>query len=983
MNLINLLYAVTATLSRCRAASFNEASDVLMYEAIESGLVENLQMALDDYPRDINEKPFTLADGDTETKMSPLEMAISCHNSEIMKYLIVEEHAVIDIDTFEVAFKSSCVDCFDVLLDHSEDLLEWNFNRDLFDRIEKYSVDTEHFFIFVAKFVKRIDFNNKLALIENAFNKCIDHDRILFTVDAVELDLFHKINDPVMLKQRQSLMAYFTRFMVAKMDYVDLLPWANKLLELYPPADDFYSRIEEYASLVKTLDDRTLVIAQPEDFLLKEKNILEIEIFRAMRKDKIEIIGPRVMLKIISGDIESLREDVRGRLPEYLEQRNDTLKYSVVYNSVEFLNLFLEIVHLDAKQIKDLMTSAIFSRATDCLTILIERGFEYNNLDLCRYSIISKAASCLKMLLENSAVRPEQDQLLVYILKMDYSYTVQSDVIGCVKVLLEHGVSPNAADSRNDTVLKLAVEKKLIPIMRFLLAHGANPNIPDHLNMVPLIYALEKGSYEMAVELLNHGANTNVLGIFSGTPLAAALNLRYESTIFMRLLLKHGANPNAKECGSLPLTMAIEKGDISAVRLLLDHKADTNLSNNCGETPLLAAIKKNSFDYVNLILEHGAKPNTTDHFKNIPLMCAIEKGNYQIVKALLQRGANPNIFHPYSYMHDTPLKIAMSSRYNADGLLRVLLEHQADPNIADEKGSTTPLIEAIENDNKECVKLLQEFKADPDLEDGKGKTPLMIAISKHSVHYLNLLIDHGANIYATTETGDTLAKYAQSHWAYDCLEVLLEKGVDIDPKATFGSIRRASVDFFNNLFKQVVNPNSMDEYGSTGRECEDCEEIHSVAKSSLSGVMAAIKANSPESLRTLLKIGVSPDNRGSDGVTPLHYAVKRDLVDCVRILLEYHADSNIKDRNSTALQIVNKITSIETFELLLRYGADPNVTDENGETPLMHSVFDIERVKHLLAHRADVLAVNNEGKSVLEFARGYESYELLRSRGAL
>lgn len=52
-------------------------------------------------------------------------------------------------------------------------------------------------------------------------------------------------------------------------------------------------------------------------------------------------------------------------------------------------------------------------------------------------------------------------------------------------------------------------------------------------------------------------------------------------------LLKKGANVNScDENGNTPLLYAVASDDFDLVKLLVENKADLDLSNNCGETPL-------------------------------------------------------------------------------------------------------------------------------------------------------------------------------------------------------------------------------------------------------------------------------------------------------------------------------------------------------------------------------------------------------------
>ena len=57
----------------------------------------------------------------------------------------------------------------------------------------------------------------------------------------------------------------------------------------------------------------------------------------------------------------------------------------------------------------------------------------------------------------------------------------------------------------------------------------------------------------------------------------------------------------------------------------------------------------------------------------------------------------------------------------------------------------------------------------------------------------------------------------------------------------------------------------------------------------------AVDADQPDVVQLLLLHGLNPDMQTKQGLTPLHLAVSKGLVNCVRALLENGADMSIKD----------------------------------------------------------------------------------------
>ena len=74
--------------------------------------------------------------------------------------------------------------------------------------------------------------------------------------------------------------------------------------------------------------------------------------------------------------------------------------------------------------------------------------------------------------------------------------------------------------------------------------------------------------------------------------------------------------------------------------------------------------------------------------------------------------------------------------------------------------------------------------------------------------------------------------------------------------------------------------------------------------SSTSVLHEAVDGNQSDVVQLLLLHGFHPDVRARGGLTPLHLAVSKGLVDCVRTLIDNGADISIKDeRGQDAITI--------------------------------------------------------------------------------
>jgi len=113
--------------------------------------------------------------------------------------------------------------------------------------------------------------------------------------------------------------------------------------------------------------------------------------------------------------------------------------------------------------------------------------------------------------------------------------------------------------------------------VRLLLERGADPNLRNDVNATALLYALD--SPEKTRLLLERGADANARSDEDLVPLMAAIGIRPASTTVVAMLLEHGAKASyADAVGRTPLMAAAVRGDIDALKLLMDHGAPTRPS---------------------------------------------------------------------------------------------------------------------------------------------------------------------------------------------------------------------------------------------------------------------------------------------------------------------------------------------------------------------------------------------------------------------
>ncbi len=139
-------------------------------------------------------------------------------------------------------------------------------------------------------------------------------------------------------------------------------------------------------------------------------------------------------------------------------------------------------------------------------------------------------------------------------------------------------------------------------------------------------------------------------------------------------------------------------------------------------------------------------------------------------------------------------------------------------------------------------------------------------------------------------------------------------------------------------------------------------------------------------LALLLKKGDYANVKVSQNDVPIHYAVKKENLEIVSLLLENGADPNaINDIGVTSLWMLifemDILTNIDMIKILLKSGANPNFKQRKNDWSFLHqSVYDkqIELTKLLLEYGANPIeSVNADKWSPLHLVRDVETANIL------
>lgn len=309
-----------------------------------------------------------------------------------------------------------------------------------------------------------------------------------------------------------------------------------------------------------------------------------------------------------------------------------------------------------------MITQAIEREDHDVLKLLVDRGADANVVDSeCRLPPLLQALSQRR---EEIARQLMEAGALVSTQALDEGYRVskgQTALIlaaSCrlrtsVRLLLERGASVDDVDLFQKTALMHAfewydenedsTEDDLKPgrdfdaeVVRLLLNAESTIDAQSVSGETALMMAVQNDAYEEAVGmLLFAGASVHLVDKINWTALMHAASNR--SIKMMKLLLDASSPVDTQSHTGETALMILSDSDVNyeLVKLLLDHGAKTEMSDNHGWTPLLIAAYNGQYDVVQILLKHGASVRA----ESIDGDCAVvlaRLGGFEAVVSLLQ-----------------------------------------------------------------------------------------------------------------------------------------------------------------------------------------------------------------------------------------------------------------------------------------------------------------------------------------------------------
>jgi ankyrin repeat protein len=727
-------------------------------------------------------------------------------------------------------------------------------------------------------------------------------------------------------------------------------------------------------------------------------------------------------------------DDLKKEMPE-MKQESTLITKALEKHDIELFkvvckrygNKFNQIVDVDGRTLLHMVVH--YDDAYQWVNLLIDYNVSIDVKDSAGntalyYSIVENKYGVIELLIKNGAnvnsFNEEGNSLLLY----SVMHSVNNN-LNVTKLLIDNGTDINALNN-NNTVLYLSVLKNNTNIVEFLLQNQADVNMHNNGNDTALNAAISMNNTLMVDLLVQYGANVSVSGHHGNTPLMIATSAGNKQLV--KKLIGSGADVNTTNddgvsaisiiagaaivvlviavspsvlawIGSVTGVSTVVVGGIAGITLMVQggRQGYTKIDSNSD----IAEIGEN-------LLNQGANLNVVNNFGNTMLHEAVTNGNYEMVQLVSNRGINVNAVNNEG---NTALHIGTSQlRYRGrttrdvandnimEKIIDLLIKMKASVSIRNNNNETPIYLAAIkqnpkiielflnqvedskvllERANNHDKTLLHLMLNNPnseisskvlDFQDQKGMSILSVAVLNNDYEAIELLVTHGANVnIQNREDGNTPLHFAAQSNNMTLIKYLIEHGAQVLIK---NDDDQYALQHHFILFKNVV-----DKHGN-------------------SMLMHAVKGHDVDLVLSLLQASVSLDIQNVDCNTALHIAVLEKQLKIYQLLLQYHADVNIRDCNGkTATQLAEdtsfivscRLESVEHQNLLSkssttthvkdthhkhRHHHGENAIDHRGRRDIDHSwhVFtkdsNHDNDDHLLDARDDILVVRNAGSSL-------------------
>ena len=441
--------------------------------------------------------------------------------------------------------------------------------------------------------------------------------------------------------------------------------------------------------------------------------------------------------------------------------------------------------------------------------------------------------------------------------------------LSIVKDILENHNTVLSPDENGQTSLYAACIGNHLEIINLLTDGGYDVNHQDNEGKTVLHIAFENHIPNLAHTLITQfSANIEIRDVQDWTPLHTAIDRGYYS-YSKELSEKFLHHDVGTEISWIQLHAACYQENIQHVQCLLDAHTDVDHNSSAGYTPLHIAVSKSNVDLVTLLLDQDVNVNCVTIDGKTPLHIAADKGDENIIQKLLT--------------------------------------HKADPSLKDSPGNTSLHLAVRVKEVKPIIR-----------KTGASKISTFPApYHKCSIETVQAIIDHGVDVNAVNNTGQTPLWLACCDGQVDFVKILLDTGADTNIIDKYGdSCLHAAM--HGHCSTEVIQ--KILDHGA---------HVNAVNKDGATPLLLACSTAQTEAVKLLLGAMADPNIAYADGDTSLHTAIAGDCSkETIQEIIDHGADVNaMNKRGRTALLLGCFYRQMDSVKVLLETGADPTIVD--------------------------------------------------------
>lgn len=504
-----------------------------------------------------------------------------------------------------------------------------------------------------------------------------------------------------------------------------------------------------------------------------------------------------------------------------------------------------------------------------------------------------------------------------------------------VEVLIEAGVPLDCRNTRNETLLYFAADKRKLAIADLLIHEGADANEAAGSSRSPILAALRNHDEQTVQLLLEKGARLDTLLLFHGD----ALKDTTKKSIGKIVPLLIDKSPlNILQGLNRHVLLAAAKKNYVEVFCLLMPVANSGLVRNEYYNALRAAIKEVFNELALLMLNSTLLKNTPSVYK-LELLAMMRKDDTfvsNVSELLIWEIKKVEV---RSIKSSDALLVLMNEEY--DQILQIIEEESAVDIVPELRTSLIRL--SLLKGNEHIAMLLTKKWACGDIFLEFPENILLAAITARFETAASLIIEKGPSADTHKNYYGSALHAAIASGQEKIFESLLKKGVDVNTQgAILGSVLQAAIVNRTERIAQLLVTNGADVniqggyYGNalqaaaaSGSEkmtellLENGSDVNAQGGYCGSALQAAVAAKHDKIVRMLIDKEADINAQGGCYGNALQAAAAKGNVEVIRLLIVKGVDVNAQGGHfGSALQAAATSGCSEIGEILIKNGAD-------------------------------------------------------------